>query len=76
MYIDILCVYTSVDLPLYSDSVRGQCRSAIGPQGDGQRVFSMHLFFYMLDRDLATVALASYELQSNNNLEVLWEIFL
>ena len=35
----------------------------------------MYFFFCIFDCDLATVALASYDLQSYSHLEVLWEIF-
>ena len=42
-------IYTSEVLSLYSDSVSGQCRSAIGPKVDGQHVLSMYFVFYIFD---------------------------
>ena len=64
-------IYTNVDLSLYSDSVSGQGRSAIRPQVDGQHVFSMSIFFFIFDCNLATVALPSCDLKSQSHLQVL-----
>ena len=45
-----------------------------GRHVDGQHVFSKYIFFIIFDCDLASVALASCELQSHSHLEVLREI--
>ena len=39
--------WTSVDLPLYSDKVRGQCRCVMAPNVDRQQVLPKYLFYYV-----------------------------